>query len=150
MPYMYFQGFRTHTLKLEVALPYSPPWTNHSCTCHLVPPTNITFECNDPYKPKLNISVITQIMFQSSEFYRFPGVDPARKSWGGGGGGGVVYRSRPATSTGIQRFGRKVYAAGQNFGKNRVFNPFSKHFRLETVKLLRVKNMQNQFKKHQF
>ena len=25
----------------------------------------------------------------------------------------------------------------------KLFNPFSKHFRLETVKLLRVKNMQN-------
>ena len=47
------------------------------------------------------------------------------------------------TSTGSQIFGRRVLAAGQIFGKNRVFNPFSKLFRLETVKLLRVKNMLN-------
>ena len=47
------------------------------------------------------------------------------------------------TITGSRIFGRRVFAAGNFFGKNRVFNPFFKHFRLGTVKLIGFKNMQN-------
>ena len=46
---------------------------------------------------------------------------------------GVVYRSMPGECR-------------RNFLENRIFNPFSKHFRLETVKLLRVKTCKNSLK----
>ena len=63
-------------------------------------------------------------------------MDPARKSWGRC----ILVEARMAvTITGSQIFGRWLPAKGEHFEKNRVFNHFSKHFRLETVKLLRVK-----------
>ena len=40
------------------------------------------------------------------------------------------------TITGSKKFGQRVLAAGNFFEKNRILNPFFKHFRLETVKLL--------------